>query len=485
MWYQQVLKKSEMIEYCTDVSGCYVLRPSSYFIWERIQNALDTRFKKKGVENAYFPMFVTKAALEKEKSHVEGFKAEVAWVTRSGDTDLQEPIAIRPTSEAIMYPYYQKWIHSHRDLPLKLNQWSNIVRWEFKDPTPFIRTREFLWQEGHTAHATSAEADQMVRDMLDIYAEVYEEYLAVPVIKGVKSEIEKFPGAFYTTSVETIIPANGRGVQAATSHQLGQNFSKMFEITFESEECKKEFVWQTSWGFTTRSIGTMILMHGDDKGLVLPPRVAPTQVVIVPIHYNDKEKVMLLEKVKEFEKGLSDAEIRFKVDDRPLYTPGWKYNHWELRGVPLRVEFGKKDYEAESVTLVRRDTGKKESVKWVDLVKTVEKTLEIFQKELLKNAEVAIKEMIITTTNWKDFMTAVNVRKSCRTPWCKKEECEEAVKEKSKAESQNYAKADPTIMTGSVKTLNIPFDQPKLNPEDICFACGAPAACWALWGRSY
>lgn len=485
MWYQQVLKKAEMIEYCNDVSGCYVLRPWSYWVWECIQTALDTRFKKKGVENAYFPMFVTRSALEKEKSHVEGFKAEVAWVTKSGDTDLQEPIAIRPTSETIMYPYYQKWIHSHRDLPLKLNQWTNVVRWEFKDPTPFIRTREFLWQEGHTAHATFEEADQMVKDMLDIYAEVYEEYLAVPVIKGLKTEVEKFPGAAYTSSIETIIPANGRGLQAATSHHLGQNFSKMFQITFENEKCEKDYAWQTSWGFSTRSIGTMILMHGDDKGLIFPPRVAPVQVVIVPIQYSDKEKEALLAKVKDFEKEFSDAGIRFKVDDRPLYRPGWKYNYWELKGVPLRIEFGKNDYDAASVTLVRRDTGEKKSIKWAELVKTIQETLELFQKELLEKAKTAIKEKVVNATTWKDFMNAINARKSCMAPWCKKEKCEEDVKEKSKVESQQYAKTDPTIMTGSAKTLNIPYDQPKLNPEDKCFACGETATCWAFWGRSY
>lgn len=485
MWYQQVIKKAEMVEYCNDLSGCYVLRPWSYWIWEKIQGVLDQRFKQEGVENAYFPMFATKSALEKEKSHVEGFKAEVAWVTKSGDTDLQEPIAIRPTSETIMYPYYQKWIHSHRDLPLKLNQWTNIVRWEFKDPTPFIRTREFLWQEGHTAHATLAEADKTVKDMLDIYADVYENYLAVPVIKGTKSEVEKFPGALYTTSIETIIPANGRGVQAATSHNLGQNFSKMFQITFENEKHEKEYAWQTSWGFTTRSIGVMVLMHGDDKGLILPPQVAPIQVVVVPIHYSNEEKEKLLEKIKDFEKEFKAAGIRFKIDDRSLYRPGWKYNYWELKGVPIRIEFGKKDYTTESVTLVRRDTGKKASVKWSDLIKTIQELLEDIQKRLLETARAALNERIIRVNNWKDFMNAINSRKSCKTPWCKVEKCEEEVKTKSKVDSQNYAKIDPTIMTGSVKTLNIPYEQEKLESGAKCFACGQPANCWALWGRSY
>ncbi len=485
MWYQQVIKKSEMIEYCNDVSGCYVLRPWSYAIWERVQSYLDARFKEHGVENAYFPMFVTKSALEKEKSHVEGFKAEVAWVTKSGDTDLQEPIAIRPTSETIMYPYYQKWIRSHRDLPLKLNQWTNIVRWEFKDPTPFIRTREFLWQEGHTAHASLAEADKMVQDMLEVYKNAYEKILAVPVIKGMKSEEEKFPGARYTTSVEAVILSNGRGVQAATSHNLGQNFSKMFEIYFENEKGEKELAWQTSWGFTTRSIGIMILMHGDNKGLILPPRVAPIQVVMVPIHYTTEEREKLLAKMKEFEQVLGQAGVRTKVDDRTVYRPGWKFNYWELKGVPLRIEFGMKDYAASSVTVVRRDTGEKKGMKWENLAKSIPELLEQFQNDLFERAKKGMGEAIVKVDNWADFMKNVNQRKSCIAPWCRNGECETKVKAKSKEESKKYSQVDPTIMTGSVKTLNIPFETEPLKEGEKCFHCGAPAVCRALWGRSY
>jgi prolyl-tRNA synthetase len=276
-----------------------------------------------------------------------------------------------------MYPYYAKWIHSHRDLPLKLNQWTNIVRWEFKDPTPFIRTREFLWQEGHTAHATLVEADKMVMDMLEVYKKCYEELLAIPVIKGKKSEEEKFPGALYTTSVETIIPSNGRGVQAATSHNLGQNFSKMFEIYFENEKKERELVWQTSWGFTTRSIGIMILMHGDDKGAIIPPRVAPIQAVVIPIFYKDlQENAKITAKISEIDEMLKSVGVRTKVDDRDIYTPGWKYNHWELKGVPLRIEFGMKDYNNSSVFVARRDTGEKVSIKWENLKKEIPAILE-------------------------------------------------------------------------------------------------------------
>ena len=353
------------------------------------------------------------------------------------------------------------------------------------DPTPFIRTREFLWQEGHTAHATLEDAKKMVSDMLDIYAEVYEQYLAIPVIKGVKSEGEKFPGALYTTSVETVIPANGRGIQAATSHHLGQNFSKMFEIVFENEKCEKEFAWQTSWGFTTRSIGTMILIHGDDKGLILPPRVAPLQVVIVPIHYTNDEKDKLLAKIKDIEADFKAAGISNKVDDRPLYRPGWKYNYWELKGVPLRIEFGMKDYAAESVTVVRRDTKEKKSFKWVDLSKNVLALLEEFQNNLLADARKKMGDVIINVDNWEDFMKAMNSRKSCIAPWCKVEKCEDDVKLKSKEESKKYSEIDPTVMTGSVKTLNIPYEQQPLKPDEKCFFCGQPATCRALWGRSY
>ena len=272
-WYADTIVKSEMIEYY-DISGCYILRPWSYQIWENIQRFFDDKIKELGVENAYFPLFVSYKALNQEKDHVEGFKPEVAWVTKSGEKDLECPIAIRPTSETIMYPSFSKWIRSHRDLPLRLNQWTNVVRWEFKNPTPFIRTREFLWQEGHTAHATLEESRVFVHDILDLYAKTYEELLAVPVVKGRKSEDERFAGAYNTTTVELYVPVSGRGIQGATSHMLGQNFSKMFDVSFEDENKKKDFAWQTSWGLSTRSIGSMIMIHSDNTGVVLPPRVA-------------------------------------------------------------------------------------------------------------------------------------------------------------------------------------------------------------------
>lgn len=290
-----------MIDYY-DISGCYILRPRSYFIWEQIQNHFDSGIKELDVQNCYFPMFVSQAALEKEKEHLEGFSPEVAWVTKSGQSEMEQPIAIRPTSETIMYPAFSKWIKSHRDMPLMVNQWSNVVRWEFKHPTPFIRTREFLWQEGHTAHASRDgpnSAVDMVMNILDRYASVYKDLLAVPVVKGKKSKDETFAGADFTTTTEIYVPISGRGIQGATSHMLGQNFSKMFKIEFEDQNAKKALAWQTSWGLSTRSIGAMIMVHSDDKGLVLPPKVAQTQVVIIPVLFKDDEASVLLKKAEE------------------------------------------------------------------------------------------------------------------------------------------------------------------------------------------
>jgi len=350
-WYEQIIIKSEMIEFY-DISGCYILRPWSFSIWDAIRDFLDAKIKAIGVQNCYFPMFVSEARLNAEKDHVEGFAPEVAWVTKSGDGELNEPIAIRPTSETIMYPAFKNWIHSHRDLPLKLNQWNNVVRWEFKHPTPFLRTREFLWQEGHTAHASCAEADAEVMTILGFYAAVYEELLAVPVIQGKKTEKEKFAGGYYTTTVEAFIPTTGRAIQGATSHNLGQNFGKMFNIQYESSTGNKEIPWQNSWGLTTRTIGVMVMVHSDDKGLVLPPRIAPLQVVIVPISYKETDSDKQAKIASGIVESLTQAGIRVHVDDRANYNPGWKYNYWELKGVPLRLELGPKDVEKRQIRVV-------------------------------------------------------------------------------------------------------------------------------------
>lgn len=319
-WYTQVITMSEMIDY-SDISGCYILRPWSFFIWDTIQRWFDDQIKLLGVQNTYFPLFVSERALKTEKDHIEGFAPEVAWVTKSGDNDLAEPIAIRPTSETIMYPFFAKWIRSHRDLPLEINQWCNVVRWEFKDATPFLRSREFLWQEGHTAHTSYEEAQKRVLSILDLYAQVYEDLLAVPVVKGMKTESEKFAGGYHTTTCEAYINGSGRAIQGATSHNLGQNFGKMFKIQYEDDSGEKSIPWQTSWGLTTRSIGVAVMVHGDNKGLVLPPRVAPVQVVICPIVSKTTDMSVLLAYAESLEKTLKSATVRTHIDSREVSQP--------------------------------------------------------------------------------------------------------------------------------------------------------------------
>ncbi|GAB9468704.1 Proline-trna ligase [Globisporangium polare] len=490
-WYTEIITKSGMIDYY-DISGCYILRPYSYEIWERVVAYLDSRFKSIGVKNCYFPIFVSSEKLQKEKDHLEGFAPEVAWVTKSGDSDLKEPIAIRPTSETIMYPAFKNWIRSHRDLPLKLNQWNNVVRWEFKNPTPFIRTREFLWQEGHTAHATKEEADTEVRQILDFYAGAYEELFAVPMIKGVKSEKEKFAGADYTTTIEGFIPATGRGIQAATSHHLGQKFGKMFGISAEYEDGKKLIPYQNSWGFTTRSLGVMIMIHGDDKGLVLPPRVAPIQAIVVPIPFKDKDEVdEIFGKADEICKLLLAAGVRIEVDTRRVYTPGWKYNHWELKGVPLRFELGPKDIAKQQVRVVRRDNGDKVDIPVAELTTKIPALLEQIQHDMLVRARAERDNRIKKVTEWKDFVPALQESCMVLTPFCNEIEWEETVKTKSREESLALMgldeEAENTATSAAAKTLCIPFEhnESAIESDLKCFVSGKPAKCWILWGRSY
>ena len=486
-WYTETIVRAEMIEYY-DISGCYILRPWSYSIWEEIQKFLDGLIKTQGVKNCYFPLFVSKAALTKEEDHLEGFAAEVAWVTHSGDSELEEHIAVRPTSETIMYPAFGKWIRSHRDLPLKLNQWNNVVRWEFKYPTPFLRSREFLWQEGHTAHATKEAADEEVMTILDFYARVYEELLCVPVIKGVKTEKEKFAGGDYTTTVEGFIPNVGRGIQGATSHMLGQNFGKMFKIQFEDLEGNKQIPWQNSWGLTTRVIGVMVMIHGDDKGLVLPPRVSPVQAVLIPLVMGKKgptQEEMNAGAAPIYEK-LKAAGIRVELDDRTNYNPGWKYNHWEQKGVPLRLELGPRDLEKKCVTMVRRDTGVKEEVPISILLEKIEYTLATIQHEMLARATETRDSRLATVRTREEYMENILKGNMCLTPWCTEEEEEEAVKHWSKAEALKGEEEDVrTATSAAAKTLCIPFEQPPLPEGTKCWFSGKPAVNWTLWGRSY
>lgn len=478
-WYSEVIIKGGLIEYY-DVSGCYILRPPSYFVWETLQRYLDGRFKELGVQNVYFPMFVKKKHLESEKDHLEGFEAEVAWVTHSGKSELAEPIAIRPTSETIMYPVFKNWLNSHRDLPMLYNQWTNIVRWEFKHPTPFIRTREFLWQEGHTVHATNEECSKFVKDILDIYADCYAQVLAVPVIQGVKSEIEKFAGADYTTTCETFIAEAGRSVQACTSHNLGQNFAKIFNLSFEDKNQANSMPWQASWGFTTRSIGVMIMIHSDNKGLVFPPKAASTQVVIVPITFSDKKAKEVSAKCEEVVDRLKKVGVRVHFDDRDNYKPGWKFNDWELKGIPIRIEIGPKDIDKKQVKVVRRVDGKKSFIADEDLEKEIPLVLEDIHNTMLAKATAKLEAKKGEATDWDGFMNELNQKKYVETPWCCNPECEEDVKEQSAKDSD-----ETSGLSGKAKTLCMPFSQKEVAEGTKCFRSGKPAKKYVIWGRSY
>ncbi|KMZ75640.1 Proline--tRNA ligase [Zostera marina] len=471
-WYAEVVVSGEMIEYY-DISGCYILRPWAMAIWENMQVFFDAEIKKMKIENCYFPLFVSESILQKEKDHIEGFAPEVAWVTKSGQSDLEVPIAIRPTSETVMYPYFSKWIRGHRDLPLKLNQWCNVVRWEFSNPTPFIRSREFLWQEGHTAFATKDEADQEVLDILELYRRIYEEYLAIPVVKGKKSELEKFAGGLYTTSVEAFIPNTGRGVQGATSHCLGQNFAKMFQIVFEDENREKALAWQNSWAYSTRTIGVMIMVHGDDKGLVLPPRVAAVQIIVIPVPYKDANTEAIYDACTSTVNTLTEAGFRVKSDLRDNYSPGWKYSHWEMKGVPLRIEIGPKDLANKQVRVVRRDNGAKQDISTEGLVMNVKEILHNVHDNMYNTAKQKRDTCVKIINTWEEFVVALSEKKLILAPWCDEEEVEKDVKTRTKGEM------------GAAKTLCTPFDQPRLPEGTLCFASGKPAKKWTYWGRSY
>eukprot|EP00794_Sanderia_malayensis_P017780 gene17780-19556_t len=490
-WYSQVITKAEMIEYY-DVSGCYILRPWSYSIWDKIKDFFDREIKLLGVENCYFPMFVSHSALEKEKAHIEDFAPEVAWVTKSGDTDLAEPIAIRPTSETVMYPTYAKWVQSHRDLPVKLNQWCNIVRWEFKHPQPFLRTREFLWQEGHTAFATKDEACEEVYKIIDLYEQIYTDLLAIPVVKGRKTEKEKFAGGDFTTTCEAFIEASGRAIQGATSHHLGQNFSKMFDIVFEDpnnpDSKEKLHVYQNSWGITTRTIGVMVMVHGDDKGLVLPPKVANYQVIVVPCgltaSLSEEAKKNLYDSCDSYVKDLKAAGIRTKADYRDNYSPGWKFNHWELKGVPIRIELGPRDIQNNQFVAVRRDNGEKLTMTKENTVNGIKDLLESIHKDMYARAEKQLNDHLTVTTDWQEFCDLLDNKNIIQAPFCGETPCEERIKKDSAREESTEVGA-PSM---GAKSLCIPFKQPaELQADTKCVhpSCNKKAKCYTLFGRSY
>ncbi|ODM95546.1 Bifunctional glutamate/proline--tRNA ligase [Orchesella cincta] len=488
-WFSQVITKSEMIEYY-DVSGCYIFRPWSFAIWEAIKDWFDGEIKKLGVQNCYFPMFVSQAALQKEKDHIADFAPEVAWVTKSGDSDLAEPIAIRPTSETVMYPSFAKWVQSHRDLPIKLNQWNNVVRWEFKHPQPFIRTREFLWQEGHSAFATYEEAEEEVYAILCLYERVYTELLAIPVIPGRKTEKEKFPGGDYTTTVEAYISASGRGLQGATSHHLGQNFSKMFKISFEDPKSpeKECFAYQNSWGLSTRTIGAMVMVHGDDQGLVLPPRVAATQVVIVPCgitaSLKDDEREALYAECKSYETRLSKLGLRVKGDYRENYSPGWKFNHWELKGVPLRIEVGPRDLKESQYVAVQRHDGSKGTYKNASLERDVKNLLDDIHNAMFQKAQKEMDANITVTEDWQALCADLDKKHIIMAPFCGRVECEENIKKDSAKDEPS----EPGAPAMGAKSLCIPFKQPKdLQSSTKCIhpKCNQKPKSYTLFGRSY
>jgi prolyl-tRNA synthetase len=430
-WYTQVVQKADLADYAP-VQGCMVIKPNGYAIWENIMRIMDQEFKKQGVKNAYFPLFIPESFLKKEAEHFQGFVPECAWVTIGGGKELGERLAIRPTSETIIYSMFSKWIRSWRDLPLKINQWCNIVRWESSTKF-FVRTTEFLWQEGHTAHETMEEADKMMMNILKLYQRFIEDYLAIPVLTGKKSDREKFAGALTTTTAEALM-SDGRAIQMGTSHNLGQNFSKVFNMKFLDKNEKEEFVWNTSWGVSTRMIGSLIMTHGDDKGLILPPKITHTHVVIVPICYKETDKKKILKKAEEVKQKLEKENLKVILDDRTEYTPGWKFNEWELKGVPLRIEIGPKDVQKKQVVIVRRDNFEKTFTKDKDVTKKIVKFLDEIQKTLFNKAKKFLNEHITTVKTFDEFKKTLEKKGGfLRACHCLEQGCEEKIKEETGA----------------------------------------------------
>ncbi|CAN5450612.1 proline--tRNA ligase [soil metagenome] len=462
-WYLDVVRRAELADY-TPVKGCMAIRPYGYAIWELIQQAFDKRFKETGHVNAYFPLFIPESLLTREAEHVEGFSPQVAWVTRGGDEDLEERLAIRPTSEVIIGTMYARWIQSWRDLPVLINQWANVVRWE-KVTRPFLRTTEFLWQEGHTAHETEAEAQEETMKILALYKEVAEDVLAMPVIDGLKSDSEKFAGASRTYSIEALM-GDGRALQAGTSHNLGQNFAKAFEIQFQGRDKVVQHVWTTSWGVSTRLIGGLIMTHGDDSGLILPPRVAPYQVVMVPIQRGNWRETVL-PKALEVKAELERHGVRVMLDDRDAYTPGWKFAEWEMRGVPLRLEIGPKDIEKSQVLLARRDTREKMPTAMEGLGEAVTRLLEEIQQALYARARKFREEHTHRVGSYDEFKRLLEGRPGfVIAGWCGSADCEAQIKGETQATVRNIPLAGSRDAT-------------------VCVKCGQPSSADAWFAKSY
>ncbi len=459
-WYTDVVIKAELIDY-SSVKGCMVIKPAGYAIWENIQSELDRRFKETGVQNVYMPMFIPESLLQVEKDHVEGFAPEVAWVTHGGLNELQERLCVRPTSETLFCDFYKNDIQSHRDLPKVYNQWCSVVRWE-KETRPFLRSREFLWQEGHTAHATAEEAEARTEQMLNLYADFCEDFLAMPVVRGRKTDKEKFAGADATYTIEALMH-DGKALQSGTSHNFGQNFSKPFGIQYTDKENKLQYVYQTSWGMTTRLIGAIIMVHGDDSGLVLPPKVAPTQVMVIPIQ---QKKEGVLEKAQEVCDRLGKVS-RAKLDDSDK-SPGWKFSEAEMRGIPVRVELGPKDIAENKCVLVRRDTREKIECPLDQVETRVTELLDTIQKDMFERAKAHRDAHIWDAHNYDEFKEiAENKPGFIRAMWCGNQECEDKIKEDL-----------------SVTSRCMPFnDQEQIS--DVCACCGKPAHKLVYWGKAY
>ena len=459
-WYTDIVKKAELCDY-TSVKGCMAIKPAGYAIWENLSDELDKRFKETGVKNCNMPMFIPESLLEKEKEHVEGFAPEVAWVTQGGLEPLQEKMCVRPTSETLFCDYYQRNIHSYRDLPQVLNQWVSVVRWE-KTTRPFLRSREFLWQEGHTAHATFEEAQARTIQMLNLYADFCEDFLAIPVIRGQKTDKEKFAGAEATYTIESLMH-DGKALQSGTSHNFGDGFAKAFGIQFADKDNTLKYVYQTSWGMTTRMIGAIIMVHGDNSGLKLPPRVAPTQIMVVPIM---QKKEGVLDKAKELTAQLKAAGIRVELDDSDK-TPGFKFADCEMRGVPLRIEIGPKDIDAGKCVFVRRDTHEKFDVALESIETKAAEVLDQIQNDMLEAARAHRDAHTYVATNLDEFVETVNTKPGfIKAMWCGCRECEDKIKDLTAATSRC-----------------MPFAQEKI--ADTCVCCGKPATKMVYWGRAY
>ena len=462
-WYEQVLLKSELADHAP-VKGCMVIRPEGYAIWQAIQDYFNPVMQKYGVKNVYFPMFIPESFFEREATHAKGFKAEVAWIEPKGEA--KQRYAIRPTSETIMYDAFSRWIRSWRDLPLRINQWCNICRWEVQDCKLFLRSREFLWQEGHCVYETEQECEKEAQAMLKEYKKLCEELLAIPVIAGRKTEKEKFAGAKTTYTIETLMP-DGKASQCGTSHNLGQVFAKAFGIMFKNKDMKEKLPWQSSWGISTRLIGATVMMHSDNKGLVLSPKIAAIQVVVVPILFDDS-KIKVLKAAEKIVKELKKSGVRVHLDNRTEYSPGWKFNEWELKGVMLRVEIGPRDLEKKHCILVHRHTGKKEIIKLTHLKKEIHITLEKMHHDLFKNAEKNIQENTATAENWDQFLKAIKAKKWVKVYFHESEEYEAEIKEK----------------TSGVTARCIPLTSSVPNGKK-CFYSGKDATVEVIFGRNY